>query len=141
MKNTLRPSFVARGFTLLEIMVVLLIIGLLIGVVASGLGGFEESGQIQATGAKIQSVRAQLISFKSLSGQYPTTSQGLMALHTKPSGVSRWTQMIKNEADLNDPWGQKLFYRYPGSHNPTSFDIWSSGPDRQDGTDDDIGNW
>lgn len=63
-----------------------------------------------------------------------------MALHKNP-GAKRWTQMIKNEADLNDPWGQKFFYRYPGSHNPTSFDVWSSGPDRQDGTDDDIGNW
>ena len=141
MKNTLRPSLVARGFTLLEIMVVLLIIGLLLGVVAAGINGFQASAEIQATDAKIQSLVGQLTSYRSLAGSYPTSSQGLMALHKNVAGVKRWTQMAKNETDLNDTWGQKFFYRYPGSHNPTGFDVWSSGPDRQDGTDDDIGNW
>jgi len=141
MKNTLRPSLVARGFTLLEIMVVLLIIGLLLGVVAAGINGFQASAEIQATDAKLQSLVGQLTSYRSLAGQYPTSSQGLMALHKNVAGVKRWTQMAKNETDLNDTWGQKFLYRYPGSHNPTGFDVWSSGPDRQDGTDDDIGNW
>jgi len=140
MKNTLRPSLAARGFTLLEIMVVLLIIGLLLAVVANGISGFQRSGEIQATSAKVQSIQAQLTSFKSLAGQYPTTAQGLMSLHKNP-GVKRWTQMVKDEADLNDTWGQKFLYRYPGTHNPASYDVWSSGPDAQDGTEDDIGNW
>jgi general secretion pathway protein G len=138
MKNTLRPSLVARGFTLLEIMVVLLIIGLLLAVVAGGINGFQASAEIQASSAKVQSIQAQLTSFKSLAGQYPTSAQGLMALHKNP-GVKRWTQMV--EADLKDPWGNTFLYRYPGTHNPASYDVWSSGPDRQDGTDDDIGNW
>ena len=140
MKNTLRPSHVARGFTLLEIMVVLLIIGLLLAVVAGGINGFQASAEIQASSAKVQSIQAQLTSFKSLAGQYPTSAQGLMALHKNP-GVKRWTQMVKDEADLKDPWGNSFLYRYPGTHNPASYDVWSSGPDRQDGTDDDIGNW
>jgi general secretion pathway protein G len=140
MKNTLRPSLVARGFTLLEIMVVLLLIGLLLAVVAGGINGFQASAEIQASSAKVQSIQAQLTSFKSLAGQYPTSAQGLMALHKNP-GVKRWTQMVKDEADLKDPWGNTFLYRYPGTHNPASYDVWSSGPDRQDGTDDDIGNW
>ena len=140
MKNTLRPSLVARGFTLLEIMVVLLIIGLLLAVVAGGINGFQASAEIQASSAKVQSIQAQLTSFKSLAGQYPTSAQGLMALHKNP-GVKRWTQMVKDEADLKDPWGNTFLYRYPGTHNPASYDVWSSGPDRQDGTDVDIGNW
>jgi general secretion pathway protein G len=140
MKNTLRPSLVARGFTLLEIMVVLLIIGLLLAVVAGGINGFQASAEIQASSAKVQSIQAQLTSFKSLAGQYPTSAQGLMALHKNP-GVKRWTQMVKDEADLKDPWGNSFLYRYPGTHNPASYDVWSYGTDRQDGTDDDIGNW
>ena len=140
MKTTLRPSLAARGFTLLEIMVVLLIIGLLLAVVAGGINGFQASAEIQATSAKVQSLQAQLTSFKSLAGQYPTSAQGLMALHKNP-GVKRWTQMVKDEADLKDPWGNTFLYRYPGTHNPASYDVWSIGPDRQDGSDDDIGNW
>ena len=140
MKNTLRPSLVARGFTLLEIMVVLLIIGLLLGVVAAGINGIQRSGEIQATSAKVQSIQTQLISFKSLSGQYPTTAQGLMSLHRNP-GVKRWTQTVKDEADLKDTWGNTFLYRYPGTHNATGYDVWSIGPDAQDGTEDDIGNW
>ncbi len=144
MKTTHTPrSLLARGFTLLEIMVVLLIIGLLLAVVAGGINGFREGAEIQTTDAKVQSLVAQLTQYKSLGGQYPTQGQGLDSLHRRPGDPQpkRWNQAIKNEADLMDVWGTKFFYRYPGSHNPTGFDVYSAGPDKQPDTSDDIGNW
>lgn len=139
----LPPSILVRGFTLLEIMVVLLIIGLLLAVVAGGLTGLQTSGEMTATDAKVSGMRSMLLAYKTQGGSYPTQGQGLMALHRKPSDPApkRWVQSIANEKDLNDAWDRPLQYRYPGTHNPTSFDIWSIGPDGQDGTDDDIGNW
>ena len=141
--NTPRRSLLVRGFTLLEIMVVLLIIGLLLAVVAGGINGFREGAEIQTTDAKVQSLVAQLTQYKSLGGQYPTQGQGLDALHRRPGDPQpkRWNQAVKNEADLIDVWGTKYFYRYPGSHNPTGFDVYSAGPDKQPDTSDDIGNW
>ena len=144
MKTTHTPrSLLARGFTLLEIMVVLLIIGLLLAVVAGGINGFREGAEIQTTDAKVQSLVAQLTQYKSLGGQYPTQGQGIDSLHRRPGDPQpkRWVQAIKNEADLMDTWGTKFLYRYPGSHNPTSFDVYSAGPDKQPDTSDDIGNW
>jgi general secretion pathway protein G len=131
------------AFTLLEIMVVLLIIGLLLGVVATGITGFQGSAEIQATEAKISSMVAQLTSYKSLGRMYPTQAQGINALMTRPGNPSpkNWQKMVNDERDLIDVWGTKFLYRYPGVRNPTSFDVYSAGPDRTPETEDDIGNW
>jgi len=66
-----------------------------------------------------------------------------MALYQLPGEPKpqRWSQLVRLESDLLDPWGTKFLYRNPGSHNPTSFDVYSAGPDKQPDTSDDIGNW
>lgn len=141
--NHHRRRIAAHAFTLLEMMIVLLIIAMILGVVAAGVNGFQSKAEITTTDAKVQSLVAHLQSYKTIGGIYPTTAQGLNALVTKPGDPApkRWTQSLKSETDLIDVWGSKFLYRYPGTHNPTSFDVYSIGPDRQADTGDDIGNW
>ena len=144
MKTNPRPTTTAaHAFTLLEMMIVLLIIAMILGVVAAGVNGFRENAEITTTDAKVQSLVAHLTSYKTIGQMYPTQSQGLNALISRPGDPTpkRWNQSLKSETDLIDVWGTKFLYRYPGSHNPSGFDVYSAGPDRQPETDDDIGNW
>ena len=72
----------------------------------------------------------------------PTTAQGLRALLERPSMEPiprKWSQ--RREKLEVDPWGMEYRYEYPGRHNKNGFDVFSCGPDRQPGTEDDIGNW
>jgi general secretion pathway protein G len=77
-----------------------------------------------------------------MNGFLPTTEQGLQALVTRPATdpkPTQWHQMLE-QVPL-DPWQTPYVYENPGKHNPNSFDLYSAGPDRKPGTDDDIGNW
>jgi general secretion pathway protein G len=82
-----------------------------------------------------------LFRYKWDTGHYPTTEQGLMALIQAPPGVKNWHGPYLTTMSPVDPWRNAYHYRYPGIHNPATYDVWSSGPDGQDGTVDDIGNW
>jgi type II secretion system protein G len=87
---------------------------------------------------------AALQAYKNDVGQYPTTAQGLQALISKPDGVRGWKgPYLTNKGMLMDPWGNPYQYACPSTHGqPTSqYDCWSFGPDGQNGTADDIGNW
>ncbi len=136
----LRP---AKGFTLMEMLLVLGIIALLVGMgtymMVNVLGDAEE-GKVKAD---IQTLKASLIRYKTKGGIYPTTEQGLKALVTKPSDgpQPRSYKTLLSEQALYDPWGNLYQYRRPGRNNPEDFDIYSLGPDGKEGTDDDIGNW
>ena len=130
------------GFTLLEIMMVVVIISLLLGTAIYRMGGAVETGREVATKADIQAISTQLKLYSGMNGFYPTQSQGLQALVTQPSSApapKQWHQYF--EKVPHDPWDSEYNYVYPGRHNPNSFDLFSSGPDRQPGTADDIGNW
>lgn len=136
------PRRSAAAFTLMEMMLVLLIIALIIGAVAVRFGNFESNAQITTTKAKVRSIEASLMSYKTLNMFYPTQQQGLEALVTRPSGdpqPKRWSQFVNADGIL-DPWGRKLQYRSPGKHNPQSYDVFSFGPDGVE-SEDDIGNW
>ena len=133
----------AAGFTLMEMMLVLLIITLIIGSVALMFQNFGSNAQITTTEGKVRSLEASLMSYKTLNSFYPTQQQGLESLVTRPGTdpqPKRWSQFVKPEA-LMDPWGHKMGFRNPGKHNPTGADVYSFGPDGVDGTEDDIGNW
>jgi general secretion pathway protein G len=76
--------------------------------------------------------------------EYPSTSQGLVALRTVPSDArhaNKWNGPYLEKDVPVDPWDNPYQYQYPGKRNTTSFDLWSLGPDGQEGTEDDIGNW
>lgn len=131
------------GFTLMEMILVLAIIALLIGmgtVMMRNVLGDAEEGRAKGD---IQALSASVIRYKTKGGLYPTTGQGLKSLVERPSDGPQprsWKPLVKEEA-LYDPWGNAYQYRYPGKVNTDTYDIFSVGPDQQEGTEDDIGNW
>ena len=133
-----------RGFTLLEILVVLAIIGLLAGLAITNIdkifGGAQ--AQVAETFAK-QTMKTALTAYRISMGDYPSTAEGLQALITCPSGKEgKWRGPYITESKIPlDPWNEPYQYAYPGKHNKSGYDVWSKGPDKQDGTNDDIGNW
>lgn len=134
----------AEAFTLLEILVVLAIIGLLASLVITNVGGIFGSKQKDVTKLFVtQSIQLPLTAYRIDMGDYPTTAEGLQALVTPPaSKADRWRGPYLQDGKLPvDTWGEPYQYRYPGTHNKNGYDVWSKGPDKTDGTDDDIGNW
>jgi general secretion pathway protein G len=126
------------AFTLLEIMLVVMIIGLLLGTAIYKLRGNVEISRSVAVQSSLQSVRTQLKLYESLNGFAPTTEQGLQALVAQPQAEprpARWTQFL--DSVPKDPWGKDFVYLSPGRKNPTSYDLYSAGPDRTPDTADD----
>ena len=131
----------SQGFTLLEIMLVVTIIGLLLTAAIFGFrGNVEYSRRVRVQG-DIQGVTTQLKLYESMNGFYPTTDQGLRALTVQPDTdpkPSRWLQLFDKVP--KDPWQSDYIYRCPGLKNPNGFDLYSAGPDRvPDTADDDWG--
>ena len=132
-----------QAFTLLEIMLVVLIIGLLIGLAVHQVGGkLDEARRVKVRG-DLQQIKTNLMMYQAANGFYPTTEQGLKALVQKPETEPKprnWRPL--EESVPRDPWDQEYFYRFPGKHNPKEYDIFSAGPDRNADTEEDnIGNW
>jgi general secretion pathway protein G len=131
------------GFTLLEIMLVVLIIALLIGMaVRFAPGKLDEARRVRVA-ADLQQIKTNLMQYQAANGFYPSTEQGLKALVDKPEGdphPRNWHQLDTQVP--RDPWDNEYFYRFPGKHNPKEYDVWSAGPDRNPDTEEDnIGNW
>ncbi|MEE9281093.1 MAG: type II secretion system major pseudopilin GspG [Myxococcota bacterium] len=139
-----RSAAADRGFTLMEILVVVVIIGMLMTLVGSRLFSRLDETKITIANSKLQKVAQQLELYKLDNGRYPTTSQGLVALVREPTedplprryAVAGY---LRN-ADLADPWGVAYEYEQPGTHNSYSYDLFSLGPDGQPG-EDDVTNW
>ncbi len=134
----------AAGFTLIEIMAVVVIMGMLMGVLAVGIAGQLEQAEKKTARGQITRIEQALEFYRLDNRRFPTDDQGLEALVSKPSAPPvpkdyNPAGYIKPEA-LEDPWGQPFQYRMPGQHNPYTFDIWSLGPDGVEGGDD-IQNW
>ncbi len=130
-----------RGFTLIEIMVVVVILGILAAAVVPKIMSRPEQARIQKTKHDITALESALNIYKLDNYQYPSTDQGLESLVTKPSGAPQPRNYKKGGyiKKLNkDPWGKEYLYLFPGTH--TDLDLYSLGPDGQP-SDDDIGNW
>jgi general secretion pathway protein G len=135
-----RSSRKNAGFTLLEIMLVVCIIGLLIGMGVKMMGSKIDEAKIVSAKGGVESFKTALLMYQSSTGSYPTTEQGLKALVTKPEGVRNWRPQ-KEPGELVDAWNHDYFYVQPGVHNPRSYDVFSAGPDGVANTPDDLGNW
>jgi general secretion pathway protein G len=131
-----------RGYTLVEILVVLAIIGLIMGFVGPRAIGYLSDSKVQAARIQIEAFSAALDLYFLDNGRYPVSSDGLAALVHKPDGASNWNgPYLKASLVPNDPWGRPYVYASPGQHGP--YDIASSGPEGRDGASaaSQIANW
>jgi general secretion pathway protein G len=131
-----------KGFTLLELLVVLVILGLLVGIVAPRFFGQVGKSEIKVAKAQIRALEDALDQYRLDVGRYPTSEQGLAALMTQPTGEGRWQGPYLKKALPNDPWGNAYQYRQPGEHG--EFDLFSYGKDGQSGGTGeaaDVQNW
>lgn len=124
------------GFTLIEIIVVVIILGLLVGLVGPEIIGRVDESRVETARAQIEMLATQLDLYRLDNGSYPTTEQGLAALWEKPSiePVPRdWRGPYSRKPVPLDPWGRAYRYSYPGAENRASYDLASYGADGQPG--------
>jgi general secretion pathway protein G len=125
--------FAVRGFTLLELLVVMLIIGLLAGFVAPKYFKQVGKSESKAAHAQIASFARALDQYRLDTGHYPSTAQGLAALDARPQAEPRWDGPYLERDVPKDPWGRSYVYRSPGEHG--DYDLLSYGKDGQPGGD------
>jgi len=132
----------ARGFTLLELLVVMVIIGLLVGYVAPMYFKQVGKSEVKVTRAQIESFGKALDQYRLDTGHYPTTEQSLQALVVKPTEEARWDGPYLKKGVPLDPWGAAYIYKRPGTKG--EYDIISLGKDSAPGgtgENADIGSW
>lgn len=134
-----------NGFTLIEIMLVIIIIGILVAMVVPNFAGRGEQARIMAAKADIESNLATALDLYEVdNGHYPTTEQGLNALIEKPSSTPaprNWSgPYLKKKSIPKDPWGKDYSYMSPGIHNTQEYDLSSLGHDGIE-SNDDVTNW
>jgi len=135
----------ARGFTLIEIMVVVIIIGLLAAVIVPTVVSKVDDAKVSKAKADIQALETAITEFRLDNSKYPTSEQGLAALVTKPTdpSINHWRPGGYLQRVSKDPWGNPYQYVYPGTHGK-EYDLFSFGADGApggEGIDADIGNW
>lgn len=142
MKHKHSTPFSEKGFTLIEIMVVVVIIGILAGIVAPKIFGNVDKASITRAKQDIHGIEAALDMYKLDNFDYPATDQGLEALVTNPGDVRNWRPGGYLKRLPKDPWGREYLYLSPGEKGEV--DIFTYGKDGQaggEGSNADIGNW
>ena len=125
------------GFTLIEIMVVIVILAILASFVIQNTAGMTDEARITKAKSDISTLQNALEMYKLNNYDYPTTEQGLRALIEQPADVKNWRRYVKGKLPI-DSWGNKYQYLSPGARG--DFDLYSLGADKQP-SEDDIGNW
>lgn len=140
-RKTMKQLRHARGFTLVELLLVLVILAVLAAVVVPKFTKRSEQARIAAATTDVANLGTALDAFEVDTGRYPTSDEGLKALMEAPGNAKDWKGPYLKRPVLNDPWGNPYIYRSPGSHNASGYDLYSYGPDGQEGGTDDIDNW
>jgi general secretion pathway protein G len=138
-----------QGFTLMEVLLVLVILVVLMGFAVPSLLGSKKKADIDAAKTQIGLFRTALEKYALDMNTFPSSESGLDVLVVEPSDVeeeqlANWAgPYITTSAKVapRDPWGQNYFYEFPSTHDSEYPDIWSAGPDTKEGTEDDVVNW
>jgi general secretion pathway protein G len=141
-----RRAFQRQGFTLMEMLLVLAILVILMGLVGPRILGSQKKADINTTKTQLGMFKTTLNGYALDLRTFPGTEDGLIALLKEPAdpdAATKWGGPYLDGAEIpKDPWGNEYQYEYPPSHSELDFpDIWSFGPDGEDGTEDDIVNW
>ncbi len=120
-----------KGFTLIEILIVMIIIGLLASLVAPKLFNKLEESKQKTAKAQIQMIETALDAFRLDVGRYPTTQEGLKVLWKNPGNIKNWDGPYLPKPIKTDPWGHPYIYKCPGEHGP--YDLYSLGADGKPG--------
>jgi general secretion pathway protein G len=132
-----------EGFTLLELLVVLAILGLLAAIVAPRVISYLGSSRSKTAAIQVKNIAASLELYRLDAGRYPNEQEGLNALIKAPPGAAAWNgPYLADKSALNDPWGRPYQYAMPGKRG--EFDVFSYGADDKEGgsgEDKDVGNW
>ncbi len=126
----------SSGFTLIEVMVVVVILGILAAIIVPNVIGKDEKARVEATKDSLHSITSALEMFKLDNHRYPTTQEGLQALVTKPQSASNWSSGGYLKSMPKDSWGNDFQYVSPGP-NAKPYDVYSLGADGQEGGDGD----
>lgn len=138
-----RPRRAQSGFTLIEMMVVMVIIGLLMALVGPRFIAQSEKAQAKAARAQIELLGTALDTFRLDVGRYPSTQEGLQALREQVYGLDRWDGPYLKKEVPNDPWDRPYYYRSPGE-NGRPYELFSYGADGAPGgtsNDADVTSW
>lgn len=133
-----------RGFTLVEMLVVLVILSTLAAIVYAsviGRGRKDPGACVTSAAMQMSNFRAALAAFEIDNDRFPKGRDGLYELLRRPTDARNWHGPYLDQGIPKDPWGHDYIYDCPGKHNPASYDIVSMGPDGVLGNDDDITNW
>ena len=130
------------GFTLMELLVVLAILGLLMGLVGPQVLNQLSGAKVKTAAIQIKDLEQALEMYKLDVGRFPTTDQGLVALVNKPSNASGWNGPYLKSKVPQDPWKNNYHYKYPGEHGDLdTFSYGQDGTPGGEGEDIDVGNW
>ena len=138
--RTMARRIGARGFTLIEMLAVIVLIGIVASIVVTQVGKRMNSGKYKAGEAKVQSLSMKIENYALDNGSPPPN---LRALVSDPGGGAMWNGPYAKESDLKDPFGHEFGYKVPGDHGDT-FDLVFYGKDGKpggDGLNKDVGNW
>ena len=129
----------SSGFTLIEILIVVIILGILASLVVPRLAGRTEEARREAARSDIEGgIALALDLYEADNGRYPTR---LDDLASQPSEAKKWKGPYLKKGVPKDPWGHPYHYQFPGVQNPSTYDLSSGGQDGQEGNEDDVVNW
>lgn len=130
-----------RGFTLVELLLVLVILATLAAIVIPKFSGRTEQAKITAAQTQISTFGTALDAFEVDMGYYPKGTDGLGMLVNEPRDAKNWRGPYLKSDIPNDPWGNPYIFECPGKHNDKGYDLLSVGPDGRRDTEDDVTNW
>src|SRR2546429_4545030 len=131
----------AAAFTLIELLLVLVILGILAAIVVPKFSGRTEQARMTAAQSQISTFNTALDAFEVDNGYYPKGRNGLVDLVQPPRDSQNWRGPYLKSAIPNDPWGRPYIYECPGKQNPSSYDLSSMGPNGRSGSEAAITNW